>query len=93
MPKEYIYSENHGREAVIFEETAEGQVPRTEVLDWDAVKVSWSKESDSLQIAVVDYAKDPDGFEARHISLDRNGANRLVRFLRRGRDDAFGKDE
>lgn len=95
MPKEYIYSQDHGREAIIMVD-GDGEhpgVPKTEVLDTLAIKVGWSKEQEHVGLCVLDKATDPDGFEAQHINLDRAGLNRLIKVLRQARDDAYGRDE
>lgn len=95
MPKEYIRSENHGRLVPFLLDGSDAAEQRTEMreMDRDSIKLGWSRESSHVQLAVVDFEKDPDGFEAKHISLDRDGCNYLIRFLRRARDTAFGKDE
>lgn len=90
MPKEYIYSMDHGKKALL---DGSDQEPEWRVLDEDAIKLGWSKEGEHVGMAVVDMAKDPDGFDAQYINLDRAGINRLIKFLRRARDDAFGRDE
>lgn len=91
MPKEYIDSMDHGR-YVHFDGEDRGKPP-THLMDNHSIKVGWSKEGMHVGLAIVDTEKDVDGFDAQHINLDRQGLNRLIRFLRRARDDAFGKDE
>ena len=86
MPKEYIRSMDHGRMV-----TLDGS-DEQRVVDWDALKVGWAKDRPGIDLAVVNIDGDPDGFEAQYINLDRDGCNRLIRVIRRARDDAFGKD-
>lgn len=93
MPKQYIYSDQYGREAILVDQTEDGPVERTEVVNTDAIKVGWSKEAGDVSLTILDHDKDPDGFEGRHISLDRGGINALIRTLRKARDDSFGRDE
>lgn len=85
MPKEYIYSMDHGKRVVFEDGTAT-------LIDEDGIKVGWSKDHQGIDLAIVDMAKDIDGFEAKHINLDRDGANRLIRTIRKARDQAFGAD-
>lgn len=106
MPKEYIHSENHGRLVPFLIDGSDAAEGRTEMreMDHDSIKLSWDKEHGQVILAVLDFEKDPDGLgplssddkdrpPVKHISLDRQGVNRLIRFLRRARDDAFGRDE
>lgn len=90
MPKEYINDENYDRSVPV---DGSSDPAERHHLGFTSVKLSWSKEGCYVQMAVVDRDKDPDGMEALHVSLDRDGLNRLVRFARRARDDSFGKDE
>lgn len=109
MPKEYINSRDHGRQVPILEsadhydggDAPEGP-PRATMhrMDDDAIKLSWGKDYSNVSLTVVDRDKDPDGLgsvvdqpDVKTINLDRDGLNRLIRFLRRARDDAYGKDE
>lgn len=94
MPKEWIYSMDHGRSVpIVTDGDTENEKIELRKLDDDAIKLGWTKEGMHVGLAIVDVAKDPEGFEARHINLNRDGINRLIRFLRRARDDAYGKDE
>lgn len=85
MPKEYIHSMDHGRKVLV-------DAGHEMTCDWDAIKVGWAKDRPGVDLAVVDMDKDPDGFEAQYINLDRQGLNRLITTLRRARDGSFGKD-
>lgn len=86
MPKEYINDMFFG---VDDDGVATGSDSR--------VRVSWSKEADYVQVATTA----PDDWTLRptpegngwFVNLDRSGINRLIRFLRRARDDAYGRDE
>ena len=61
------------------------------------VVVGWSKEAEHVEISV----RMPDdtvlvpGPEANgwYAQLDRAGINRLIKTLRKARDDAYGRDE
>lgn len=88
MPKEYIDSMDFDIRVV----PEGGSEPV--LIDRNSIKVSWSKEGYHLGLCVIgDREEDPDGMKAQYINLDRAGVNRLIRFLRQGRNDAFGKDE
>jgi hypothetical protein len=94
MPKEYIHSMDHGRSVpIVTDGSFEPEAIVLRKMDDDAIKLGWTKEGCHVGLAIVDTEKDIDGFDAQHINLDRAGINRLIRFLRRARDDAFGKDE
>jgi len=81
MPKAIVYSK-HWNDSV--------EEPR--------VTVGWSKESEHVQLAVLM----PDGVPLDNTSpeangwfaqLDRAGINRLIKTLRKARDEAYGRDE
>lgn len=90
MPKETVY----GEQIVPMDE--QGGTPSVPI-----VEVRWAREG---TVQVVTKATDPhegrlvdddgvhytDGF---HVDLDRAGINALIRYLRRARDQAFGRDE
>lgn len=65
----------------------------------EVIKVGWSKESEHVEMAICEIKSGEvvehgyDGETPRYIQLDRTGLNRLIRILRRARDDAFGRDE
>jgi len=62
-------------------------------------EVRWSREGSHVQLAtvVVDTCShDPIEMKVSggwYIDLDRKSINDLIRYLRRARDQAFGKDE
>lgn len=90
MPKEYIRDEHYGVRAPV--DMPDGTTSEETYLVSDAMmKVTWGRDT-YVQAAVVT-DKDPDGFEAQHISLNRYGINQLIKTLRRARDAAYGKDE
>lgn len=72
--------------------------PRVPIVD-----VLWNREGGMVQ--VVTKATDADGgrwaadspethfTDGMYVDLDRAGINRLIRNLRRARDNAFGRDE
>lgn len=83
----------------------EGIMPKEFILDCEefdeidpsGLRVGWSKETGLVQVATIG----PDGCELHptpegngwFVNLDRRGINRVIRTLRRARDDAFGRDE
>jgi hypothetical protein len=84
----------------------EGVMPKEYVIDSNGfgdeasrglrAEVRWSREAEYVQMATV--ADEPpvkSGLSAEgwHVSLDRRGINDLIRYLRRARDQAFGRDE
>lgn len=107
MPKEFINNRYYGQTARSHEkceaspETCErlSCVGQPVALDDSAVKVGWTKDLDHVEIAVVHHRDVADGAGSEHddgtwhAQFDRAGINRLIRTLRRARDDAFGRDE
>ena len=105
MPKEYINNRYYGQNGRSHEKCdmkGETHCPpdcpgsTLVALDDSAVKVGWTKDLDHVEIAVVrdrDRAtgEAPDS-GAWHSQFDRAGLNRLIRTLRKARDDAFGSD-
>jgi hypothetical protein len=84
----------------------EGVMPKEVVVDSNGfdddasrglrAEVRWSREAEYVQLATV--ADEPPvrsglGGEGWHVSLDRRGINEVIRYLRRARDQAFGRDE
>lgn len=117
MPKEFIHCRDFGRPVQVHSGRDEdgGEQFETAVMDMDAIKVGWSKESEHVELAVcqsVEGAFVEHGFMSeinmteddpaavlrlaqltpRYIQMDRAGLNRLIKVLRKARDDAFGKD-
>lgn len=106
MPKEYINNRYYGQSARTHDgcdTKGEPHCPpdcpgsKLVALDDSAVKIGWTKDFGHVEIAVVrerDRATDeaPDA-EAWHAQFDRDGLNRLIRTLRKARDDAYGRDE
>ena len=57
-----------------------------------AIEVGWGRDT-HVQIATVNMEKEPYSPEAGwFIDLDRSRINRLIRALRKARDQAFGED-
>jgi hypothetical protein len=67
-------------------------------------EVTWSREAEHVQVVTKCVEASTEGRlvhddEGIHytdgfwVTLDRNGINRLIRNLRRARDQAFGRDE
>lgn len=60
--------------------------------DQFAPEVRWGRDRD-VQLATVDLSRaDDDPERGLFASLDRSGINRLIRVLRRARDQAYGPD-
>lgn len=95
MPKESVYGNQH-----CFDPNDKNpQVPTVDVM--------WSRDGDLVQI--VSKVEDPHGgrwigegdwdqgsthfTDGMYVDLDRNSINKLIRNLRRARDQAFGRDE
>lgn len=105
MPKEYINNRWYGQTARSHAGCSDQGEPHCPpdctgsalvAIDDTAVKVGWSKEAEHVEIAVVSHRDRSDGSvpdaEAQHSQMDRDGLNRLIRILRKARDDAFGAD-
>lgn len=98
MPKEYVYDEDLGKTYRDVVEDGPGSAHTEEVeIETNQVSLGWSKEQGSVQIAtladegrVLNDLPEGNGW---FVSLDRAGCNRLIRLLRKARDDAFGRDE
>jgi hypothetical protein len=85
MPKEYIEDRYTGHDD---DAVAEGSTAK--------VRVGWSREQEHVEIATVapDEIKlepTPEG-NGWFVQLDRSGLNRLIRSLRKARDQAYGAD-
>lgn len=61
--------------------------------DWMRVEVGWSREQ-CVQLGTVnpDAAQPHESAYGWFVELDRTGINRLIRTLRKARDQAFGSD-
>jgi hypothetical protein len=92
MPKEVVYGDH-----LPFGEDDPGV---------SIVEVRWSRESGDVQVATkavsrIDHGPlvetgPGDGIHYTagfHVQLGRSGINDLIRYLRRARDQAFGRDE
>lgn len=88
MPKEYVESSFGPRVSDDGKGSASVEPPFR-------ATVGWSRDTGHVQIATVDPQKEArfDGSAGYYVDLDRDGINRLIRTLRRARDQAFGKDE
>ena len=93
MPKEYINCADFGARVPLVVE--EGKPVEFGVMDTTAVKVGWTRDRDHVELAVVECKggafADMDE-RTRYLQLDRDGLNRLIRTLRKARDQAFGSD-
>lgn len=85
MPKEFIEDQYTGHDD---DAVAAGSSAR--------VRVGWSKEAEHVEVATVaphalplDLASEGNGW---FVQLDRSGLNRLIRTLRKARDQAYGSD-
>lgn len=96
MPKEYV--DNPFR--VMYDDRG-GEV---EVGSNVVTKVTWNRDAGYVQIATIiddrrddssnSVGPDPHSLDSGLYSdLDRDGINRLIRILRRARDQAYGRDE
>lgn len=79
MPKEIIHDDRH--------------LPGTDNSTPLAVDVNWVRDG-IVQIATIDLQREAYS-EGRgwHVDLDRTMVNKLIRILRRARDQAYGVDE
>lgn len=63
------------------------------------VELSWGRDADYVQLATtLNRSVDHSPIERKvsggwYINLDRAGINKLIRDLRRARDQAYGRDE
>jgi hypothetical protein len=85
MPKEYIEDRWTGHDN---DEVANGSQTK--------VRVGWSREAEHVEVATVapddwPLSPTPEG-NGWFVQLDRAGLNRLIRSLRKARDQAFGTD-
>jgi hypothetical protein len=83
MPKEYLVNPSERRR----QEKHGG--------DTAAVRVGWQRDTE-VQIATVllpggEWGEEPN--VGQFVDLDRYTLNRLIRVLRRARDQAYGRDE
>lgn len=79
MPKEYFHNERN------FPEPA------------NSAKITWSRIENGGHVQMCTYKND-DTYKSEHddpmyIDLDREQINRMIKTLRRARDQAFGRDE
>lgn len=59
------------------------------------VELGWAKENGEVQIATTNFgieAGPGDPARGWYVTLDRHGINRLIRSLRKARDQSFGVD-
>jgi hypothetical protein len=85
MPKEYVYGET-------FDQVEDEQ---------PVVVVGWSRETEHVQVVTRRKGYEVHGPDddpipvayGMYVDLDRRGINDLIRYLRRARDQAFGRDE
>lgn len=94
MPKESVYGLQHGGPAI----DADAPPPVVPIVD-----VLWNREGGFVQVASKAVTADggrvaADSEEAHftdgmYVDLDRTSINKLIRNLRRARDQAFGRDE
>lgn len=92
MPKEVVHGESFHSE----------DKPEDE---WEhpVAVVTWSRESGDVQLVTRLHGAEVPSIEEHekgipvqygyYVSLDRAGLNKLIRNLRRARDQAFGRDE
>lgn len=84
MPKEYVY----GIATVLPPGPQDSGSTRESI-----VGVGWGRDQGMVQLGTV-YDRDSyDPCLGVYVDLDRNQINKLIRVLRRARDQAFGRDE
>ena len=84
MPKEIINSKYAG-----------AITPGSDPLETTFVQVGWTKDMEHVELGTVcpgvtEGIHDPQA--GWFVQLDRGGVNRLIRSLRKARDQAFGTD-
>jgi hypothetical protein len=94
MPKEYINGDERDPGECRCSVPQEGC---SNCRPLNRVKLTWSREDAGGYVQLVTF-KDDNSYESEHelpmyVSLDRAGINRLIKHLRRARDQAFGADE
>lgn len=57
------------------------------------VQLATTNQKSQLTLPGDNEGDAPQVFGGWHVTLDREGINRLIRVLRRARDQAFGRDE
>lgn len=100
MPKEITYSNQP--EYILMKDGSEIQVSKTgpftatgPVLRRAAI-VGWSKEQGHVEIGLnaLEISTEHGSYNTgMYATFDRAGLNRLIKTLRKARDDAFGRDE
>lgn len=88
MPKEYI------RGATYYKD--DDSTPLADVVSND-VRISWNNQDSGGDVQIATFTND-GSYEAEHeapqyTTLDRAAINRMIKVLRRARDQAFGRDE
>ena len=97
MPAEHVYGIQH---MTVSEPGASPEPSRPGV---PIVDVRWNRDGEYVQIVtketdthggrLVGDAPETHVTDGLYVDLDRNAINRLIRNLRRARDQAFGRDE
>ena len=96
MPKEIINNAWYGQsaESIQYDDKGveTGRVPVA--IDDSGVKVGWQRGGNQLDVAIIHHRDGgtDEGTVDWHSQLDRAGVNRLIRALRKARDQAFGSD-
>lgn len=91
MPKEVIRSTDMSSKLEVDEETGtvSGSIERSPM----QAELGWSREAEYVQLGTVTTDESVEWDERGYfVQLDREGINRLIRSLRRARDQVFGKD-
>lgn len=86
MPKEQIENPYWGRSP----KQVDGGPKLKE--NYSKVVVGWTKLQCAAQIGVVPDNEYANPEQQQWMDLDREGINRLIRALRKARDESFGKD-
>lgn len=94
MPKDVIRSMFHGRSVPMVGEIPDS-IRRGKSLSDSFVEVGWTRGLCDVQLGSInpEASDDPnDPLRGQFVHLDREGINRLIRSLRKARDQAFGAD-
>lgn len=99
MPKEITYSDQP--EYIVLDDGSEfspvtGPMTLPGPVFRRAAIVGWSKESGFVEIGINSLeisTQNGSHGTGMYASFDRAGINRLIKILRKARDDAYGRDE
>lgn len=98
MPKEKVYNTYFGQfaRALVCDKDHDHSPDcwkTGDPLDDSYLHVGWMKEHAQVELAILKESDDEIDNDRWHAQFDRGGINRMIRLLRKARDDAFGKDQ